>query len=63
MDLENWLIDLALGFNFEIKPGTAKQYLKILATWKLKPEQWEELQARALVQYEYFPRISHLLRG
>jgi hypothetical protein len=60
MNLSSWLIDLAAAFNFELKPGLVKQYLKILATWKLNPEQWEELNARALLRNDYFPRISEL---
>ena len=60
MDLNQWIADLAVGFNFELKSGLVKQYLKILSTWKLKPDQWEELNRRALLRYEFFPRISQL---
>jgi hypothetical protein len=60
MDLNQWLADLAAGFNFELKFGLVKQYLKILATWKLTPCQWEELNQRVLLRNDYFPKISQL---
>lgn len=60
MNLNKWLIDLAAGFNFELKPSLVKQYLKILVTWKLEPGHWEELKMRALLRNDFFPRISNL---
>jgi len=60
MDFDKWLVDLAAGFNFELKPALVRQYLKILETWKLRPWQWEELKRRVLLRNDYFPRISSL---
>ena len=58
--LKQWIVDLAAGFNFELKPGLVIQYLKILSGWKLAPSQWEELNTRILLRCEFFPRISQL---
>ncbi len=60
MNLKTWLIELAAGFNFELKAGLVKQYLKILGNWRLTVQQWESLNARALLRHDYFPKISQL---
>lgn len=60
MSIGEWIVNLAAAYAFELKPALTKQYLKILASWRLSPDQWEELNARALIRHEYFPRISQL---
>jgi hypothetical protein len=60
LDIKKWIFDLAGGFNFELTGTLVDQYVKILAAWKLKPQQWEKLNQRILLRYDYFPRISQL---
>jgi hypothetical protein len=47
--LARWLMDLAACYNHVPQKAAISRYLRILRTWKLTPEQWEDLADRAVM--------------
>ncbi len=60
MDLEGWLQQLAAAYGSEPRPATINAYLEILERWDLTGEQWLQLRMRAVLRFQYLPRICEL---
>ena len=59
MDVE-WIIRLAMAFNFTANKTLIEEYLENLSTWNLTTDQWHRVKFRAKDRFEFFPKICQL---
>jgi hypothetical protein len=48
--LAKWLMELAACYDYLPQKAAISRYLRILAKWNLRPDQWEELADRAVMR-------------
>ena len=48
--LAKWLMDLAACYDYMPQKAAIARYLRVLSSWKLSSDQWEQLADRAVLR-------------